>query len=198
MNKTLVMLAAILAIALTLSVSSQAGSIGGKLSGVNGVSVVYVDAIAGKAFPAPDQHPVINQKGLQILPHILVVQAGSTVDFLNSDKVAHNVFWPGVQSGSKKGPGHNLGTWPQGEKRSFKFDQAGVASILCNVHPEMSGYLVIVPTPYFAQTDSSGAYKIDNVPDGQYTVTAWHEGSKTQSKPVAVSGDSKADFTLSK
>jgi len=194
MNKTLVMLSAILA----LTASSLAGSISGKLSGVNGVSVVYVDTMAGKTFPPPEQHPVMNQKGLAMVPHILVVQAGSTVDFLNSDKVAHNVFWPSVQSGSKKGPGHNLGTWPQGDKRSFKFEQAGVASILCNVHPEMSGYLVIVPTPYFAQTDSSGAYKIDNVPDGQYTLTAWHEGSKTQSKPVAVSGDAKEDFTLSK
>jgi plastocyanin len=194
MNKTFAMLAATLA----LTASSLAGSISGKLSGVNGVSVVYVDTIAGKNFPAPEQHPVVNQKGLQILPHILVVQTGTTVDFLNSDKVAHNVFWPSIQGGGKKAPGHNLGTWPQGEKRSFKFDQAGVAPILCNVHPEMSGYLVIVPTPYFVQTDNSGDYKIDNVPDGQYTVTAWHEGSKTQSKPVAVSGDAKADFTLSK
>jgi len=194
MNKTFAILTATLA----LTASSLAGSISGKLSGVNGISVVYVDTIAGKSFPAPEQHPVINQKGLQILPHILVVQTGATVDFLNSDKVAHNVFWPSVQGGGKKAPGHNLGTWPQGEKRSFKFDQAGVAPILCNVHPEMSGYLLIVPTPYFVQTDNSGAYKIDNVPDGQYTVTAWHEGSKTQSKPVAVSGDAKADFTLSK
>jgi plastocyanin len=198
MNKTLVMVAATLAVTVTLTASSQAGTISGKLSGVTGTSAVYVDTIAGKSFPAPEQHPVINQKGLQVLPHISVVQVGSTVDFLNSDKVAHNVFWPNVQSGGKKGPGHNLGTWPQGDKRSFKFDQAGVASILCNVHPEMSGYLVIVPTPYFAQTDASGTYKIENVPDGQYTVTAWHEGSKTQSKPVAVSGDAKADFTLSK
>ena len=182
----------------TLASSSLAGTISGKLSGVSGNSVVYVDTIAGKTFPAPEQHPVLNQKGLAILPHILVAQMGSTVDFLNSDKVAHNVFWPSIQSGGKKGPGHNLGTWPQGEKRSFKFDQAGVVSILCNVHPEMSGYLVIAPTPYFAQTDASGVYKIDNVPDGQYTVTAWHEGAKTQSKPVAVSGDAKADFTLSK
>ena len=194
MNKTFAILTATLA----LTASSLAGSISGKLSGVNGISVVYVDTIAGKSFPAPEQHPVINQKGLQILPHILVVQTGATVDFLNSDKVAHNVFWPSVQGGGKKAPGHNLGTWPQGEKRSFKFDQAGVAPILCNVHPEMSGYLVIVPTPYFVQTDNSGTYKIDNVPDGQYTVTAWHEGSKTQSKPVAVSGDAKSDFTLSK
>ena len=194
MTKTFALIAASLA----LTASSYAGSISGKLSGVSGISVVYVDTIAGKSFPAPEAHPVLNQKGLAILPHILVAQTGSTVDFLNSDKVAHNVFWPSIQSGGKKGPGHNLGTWPQGEKRSFKFDQAGVVPVLCNVHPEMSGYIVVVPTPYFAETDASGAYKIENVPDGQYTVTAWHEGAKTQSKPVAVSGDAKADFTLSK
>ena len=194
MNQRFALLAAIFA----FTASSFAGSISGKLSGVSGNSVVYVDTIAGKSFPAPEQHPVLNQKGLAILPHILITQTGSTVDFLNSDKVAHNVFWPGIQSGGKKGPGHNLGTWPQGEKRSFKFDQAGVVPVLCNVHPEMSGYIVVVPTPYFAETDASGVYKIDNVPDGQYTVTAWHEGAKTQSKPVAVSGDAKADFTLSK
>jgi hypothetical protein len=62
----------------------------------------------------------------------------------------------------------------------------------------MSAYIVVSPTPYFAQSDASGNYKIDNVPDGKYTVTAWHEGSKQQSKPVDVAGTGKADFTLSK
>jgi len=70
--------------------------------------------------------------------------------------------------------------------------------ILCNVHPEMSAYLVVVPTPYFATSDQAGNYKIENVPDGSYTVIAWHEGAKNQSKPVSVSADTKADFTLSK
>ena len=195
MNKALALISA----ALILTTGSYAGSISGKLSGVTGNSVVYVDTVAGKSFPAPEQHPVMNQKSLMMQPHILVVQAGATVDFLNSDKVAHNVFWPGVMlSGGKKGPGHNLGTWPQGEKRPFKFDQPGAAALLCNVHPEMSGYVVVSPTPYFAITDKSGNYKIENVPDGQYNVVAWHEGAKNQSKPVAVAGDTKADFTLSK
>lgn len=180
------------------SASAFAGTISGKVSGVNGESVVYVDAIAGKTFPAPSAHPVMDQKGLLFQPHLLVVQAGTTVDFVNSDKVAHNAFWPMFQQGAKKSPGKNLGTWPTGEKRSFKFDQPGVAPMLCNVHPEMSGYIVVVPTPYFALTDKSGNYKIDNVPDGQYNVVGWHEGAKTQSKPVAVPGDAKVDLTLSK
>jgi plastocyanin len=195
MNRTL---ALIVVVTVALSASGFAGSISGKISGVSGESVVYVETIAGKTFPAPTQRPVMDQKGLLFQPHIMVVQAGTTVDFLNSDKVAHNVFWPSFTSGGKKGPGHNMGTWPQGEKRNYKFDQPGVAALLCNVHPEMSSYIVVAPTPYFAQTDKSGNYKIDNVPDGQYTVTAWHEGAKNQSKPVAVAGDAKADFTLSK
>ena len=70
--------------------------------------------------------------------------------------------------------------------------------MLCNVHPEMAGYIIVSPTPYFAQTDASGAYKIENVPDGKYSVVAWHEGTKPQTKPVNVAGSGKADFTLSK
>jgi plastocyanin len=179
-----------------LSLMANAGTISGKVSGVAGESVVYVDTIAGKTFPPPAQHPLIDQKGLLFQPHITVVLAGTTVDFLNSDTVAHNVFWTGV--GGNKKLGHNLGTWPKGEKRSFKFDTPGAAPLLCNVHPEMAGYVVVSPTPYFATTDKSGEYKIENVPDGSYTVVAWHEGAKNQSKPATVSGDTKADFTLSK
>ena len=57
------------------------------------------------------------------MPHLTVVQQGTTVDFLNSDTVAHNVFWTSV--GGNKKLGHNLGTWPKGEKKAFKFDNPG-------------------------------------------------------------------------
>jgi plastocyanin len=178
------------------SLIAHAGTISGKVSGVAGESVVYVDSSAGKTFPASTQHPVVDQRGLMFQPHITVVQVGSTVDFLNSDSVAHNVFWTSI--GGNKKLGHNLGTWPKGERKSFKFDTPGAVPVLCNVHPEMSAYIVVVPTPYFATSDAAGSYKIENVPDGSYTATAWHEGAKTQSKPVSVSGDAKSDFTLSK
>ena len=184
------------AIVLAFAAASWAGEISGKVSGAKGSSVVYVEAIAGKTFPAPTKNPVIDQKGLMFQPHITVVQQGTTVEFLNSDSVAHNVFWQAI-SGNKS-LGHNLGTWPQGQKKSFKFDQPGVVPLLCNVHPEMAGYLVVSPTPYYAETDNSGSYKIENVPDGTYKVTAWHEGDKPQTKEVTVSGSGKADFTLTK
>jgi plastocyanin len=171
-----------------------AGTIEGKVS--PGKSVVYVDAIAGKTFPAPAQKPVIDQKSLMFSPHVTVVQVGTTVEFQNDDTVQHNVFWPSI--GGNKKEGHNLGTWPKGEKRPYKFDQPGVVPLLCNVHPEMSGYIVVSPTPYFAETDAGGSYKIENVPDGKYNVVAWHEGAKPQTKSVDVAGTGKADFTLSK
>jgi plastocyanin len=171
-----------------------AGTIEGKVS--SGNSVVYVDSIPGKTFPDSTKDPLIDQKGLKFNPTVLVVQQGTTVDFQNDDTVQHNVFWPSI-SGNKK-EGHNLGTWPKGEKRSFKFDQPGVVPLLCNVHPEMAGYIVVSPTPYFAETDAGGNFKIENVPDGKYNVVAWHEGMKTQTKPVDVAGTGKVEFTLSK
>jgi plastocyanin len=186
----------ILATVTGFALAASAGTITGQISGVAGQSVVYVDTISGKTFPAPTQHPVIDQKGLVFQPHVTAVQVGTTVDFLNSDSVAHNVFWTSI--GGNKKLGHNLGTWPKGEKKSFKFDTPGAVPILCNVHPEMSAYLVVAPTPYFAISDQMGNYKIENVPDESYTVTAWHEGAKNQSKRVSVSGDAKADFTLGK
>jgi plastocyanin len=96
---------------------------------------------------------VIDQRKLAKLafdPHITVVQVGTAVDFQNDDSTQHHVVWPSL-SGNKK-LGHNLGTWIKGEKRSFKFDQPGVVPLLCNVYPEMASYVVVSPTPYYAQT----------------------------------------------
>ena len=186
-----------LLLVLVFATAAFAGSIEGKVS--PGKSVVFVDVIAGKTFPAPTAKPLMDQKGLVFNPHVLVVQQGTTVEFQNSDTVQHNVFWPSVTTpAGKKEKGQNLGTWPKGEKRPFKFDTPGYVSLLCNVHPEMAGYIVVSPTPYFAETDASGSYKIDNVPDGKYNVVAWHEGMKFQTKSVDVAGTGKADFTLSK
>lgn len=176
--------------------AAWAGDIDGKVTGMNGHSVVYVATIAGKTFPATKERPVMDQKGLMFSPHIMIVQQGTTVDFLNSDTVQHNVFWTAI--GADKKAAHNLGTWPKGDKRAFTFAKPGVVPVLCNVHPDMAGYIIVSPTPYFAETDESGSYKIKDVPDGSYTLAVWHEGAKNQSKPVTVSGGAKADFTLTK
>ena len=176
--------------------AAYGGSVTGKISGGKGATVVYIEAIPGKTFPAPAKHVAMDQRQLLFQPHAIVVEVGSTVDFLNGDKVQHNIFWPSI-SGNKK-LSHNMGTWPKGEIRSFKFDTPGVVPLLCNVHPEMSGFIIVVPTPYFAEADASGTYKIDNVPEGSYSVTAWREGMKPQTKPATVASTVTVDFTLSK
>jgi plastocyanin len=186
----------VMLLGVALSLAARAATLSGKVTGVPGSSVVYIEAITGKSFPAPAQHPVMAQRHLMFDPHVLAVQQGSTVDFLNSDGTSHNVFW--VSIGGNKKLGHNMGSWPQNEKRAFKFDNTGPVSLLCNAHPQMRGFIVVVPTPYFALTSESGEYKIENIPAGSYSLTAWHEGSKNQTSHVDVVGDTTADFALSR
>jgi plastocyanin len=181
---------------LGLASSAWAGSINGKVSGMSGRSVVYVDTIPGKAFPAPKEHPVVDQKNLSFSPHVIAIQQGTTVEFLNSDSVQHNAFWPSV--GGDKKASHNMGTWPRGEKRPFTFQKAGVVPLMCNVHPEMSAFIVVSPTPFFAETDDAGNYAIKDVPDGSYKLVVWHEGAKEQRREMTVSGSAKADFAITK
>lgn len=186
----------ILLLAAASAVVVHAGEITGKVTAGKGISVVWVEAVAGQTFPKPAKPLTVDQKSLMFQPHILVAPVGTTVQFLNSDNVQHNIFWPAI--GGNKKLMHSLGTWPKGQTRQYEFDTPGVVPLLCNVHPEMSGYIVVTPTPYFAETDPAGNFKIANVPDGSYRVTAWHEGYKNQTKPVTVTGAAKADFTLAK
>ena len=177
-------------VVLALAVVSRANDIKGKVS-VQGIKTaeniaVYVDVIADRKFDAPKDHVIIDQRKMAFLPHVVAVQQGTTVEFLNSDPVGHNVYWPSI-SGNKK-LSHNLGTWPKGEKKPFQFNDLGVASLLCNVHPEMSGYVVVVPTPYFAVTDKDGNFEIKNIPAGKYTLKTWSEDGKPTTQAVDVSG----------
>ena len=182
--------------AVAAEVGNLTGNITGKVSAGKGASVVWVEAVAGETFPKPDKPLQVDQHALLFHPHILVAPVGSTVEFQNNDNVQHNIFWPAI-SGNKKLL-HNLGTWPKGQVRSFTFENPGVVPLLCNVHPEMSGFIIVTPTPYYAQTDEAGNFTIANLPAGNYTVTAWHEGYKNQSKPVTVGAGAKVDFALAK
>jgi plastocyanin len=188
-------------LAVLLAGATDAGDIKGKVS-VQGIKsaeniAVYVDAIPDKKFDAPTVKPVIDQSRMSFLPHVSVVQVGTTVEFLNSDPVGHNVYWPSV-SGNKK-LAHNLGTWPKGEKKAFQFNDPGVVSLLCNVHPEMNGYIVVSPTPYYAVSDKNGNYEIKNLPAGKYTLKTWSEDGKVTTQAVEVTATgATADLTVKK
>ena len=171
-----------------------AGNIVGKVkaSGAkdNANAVISVDKIPEKTFEAPKKHAEINQKNLAFDPHVLPVLVGTTVDFLNSDDILHNVFSP-----DKCAEGFNLGTWPKGQIRSYTFKQPSCqAVILCNVHPEMGAYVVVLETPYFAVSAKDGSYEIKDVPAGKYTPKIWHE--KLKGEPVDVEVPEKGEVTV--
>jgi len=188
-------LIALTAAAATLPLS--AGDIHGKLAckGAKDCAeaVVYVAAIPGKTFPAPAAHAKMNQLNMTFVPHVLPVQVGTTVDFLNSDAVLHNVFTPDACAGK-----FNLGTWPKGQSKSYTFTKECNATLLCKVHPEMEAFVVAVPTPYFAAVHGDGSYQIADVPDGAYTVKVWHPKMKAKEKPAKVAGPTELDFELSR
>jgi plastocyanin len=163
---------------------TMAQEIQGKVSGARaGTTVVYVDWISGKDFKAEGKHATMDQKGMAFRPHLLVVLRGTTVDFLNSDAVGHNIYWKSV--GGDRSKGNNLGTWPQGQSKSFTFWDVGAVPLLCNVHTEMSGYVFITPTPYYAETKADGSFVIKGVPPGHLTLKTWGGGaSKSQQVDV--------------
>ncbi len=193
-------LVVIVAVGLPFAGPSWGGTIKGKVT-VQGIRspehiAVYVDAISGKDFPAPAQHVVVDQKKMTFVPHVAVVLKGTTVDFLNSDAVGHNVYWPSI-SGNKK-LAHNLGTWPQGQKKSYQFTDLGAAALLCNVHPEMSGYVVVVPTPYFAVTAKDGSFEIKDVPPGHYVLKTWSEEGRPTTLAVDVTADKIVELKVTR
>src|SRR6266849_313269 len=191
----------VISFALIFADAGRAGDVKGKVS-VQGIKsaeniAVYVDAIPGQKFDPPAEHLAVDQRKKNFVPRVTVVLPGATVDFVNNDAVGHNVYWPSI-SGNKK-LAHNLGTWPKGEKKPFQFNDLGTASLLCNVHPEMSGYVVVVPTPYFAVTDKDGNFEIKNVPPGQYTLKTWSEDGKPVTQSVNLVPESvTVDLTVKK
>lgn len=157
--------------------------------------VVYIQKVE-QEFPPPEKPAVMNQKNLAFHPHILPITVGSTVKFKNSDDVLHNVFTPDACAQKI-----NLGTWPKGESRTYTFNEEGCISVmLCNVHPEMEAWILVLQNPYYMEVSADGTYTIKDVPAGTYKVVAWHERlkSKTQTVVVPAEGQVQADFALSR
>ncbi|MBI4767808.1 MAG: carboxypeptidase regulatory-like domain-containing protein [Deltaproteobacteria bacterium] len=143
-------------------------------------ALVYLDYVKGE-FPPPKKEAFMGQKSMVFAPHVLPVLKGTTVDFTNDDTVAHNVFTP-----PGAGTRFNLGLYGVGVKKTVTFDNLGENPLLCNVHPEMLGYVIVLQNPYYALTDNSGKYEIKNVTPGTYKLKVWHEKLRETSKEVTV------------
>lgn len=141
--------------------------------------VVWVEDITGE-FPAPKQHAILNQKNLRFVPHILPILVGTTVEFPNGDSLLHNVF---SISPAKQ---FNLGLYPKGRVPTILFDKPGIVVTLCNVHPEMSAYIIVLKNPFFEAPGPDGRFIIRNVPSGNRLVRCWSEDGRTRERRVAL------------
>jgi len=172
-------------------VGSVSGTVVAKSMRTNAGVVVSLTAPSLAVTP-PKQSVEMDQKQMQFIPHVLPVVTGTTVRFLNSDSVPHNVFSPEGK--------YNLGTWPTGQAREYKFGKPGAYTQLCRVHPEMEGFVVVLDTPYFAATDASGRFEIKGVAPGAYKLVAWSERLKPVQQEVTVEGGKAltVDLTLTR
>lgn len=157
--------------------------------------VVYIEKVDDNKYPAPVEHGILDQYNLTFVPHVIAVQKGTTIDFPNSDLVRHNVFSP--PECSKQ---FNLGTYDVGVVKHVTFDEAGEIPLLCNVHAEMSAFVLVLENPYFSVTGRDGSFKIENVPPGTYKLSAWHEKLRTVTKDVTIEAGktTSMDFQLKK
>jgi plastocyanin len=177
----------ILGLIVSCRASVQAGAVAGPgmvtgqatLAGKSGAEgiVVYLD---GEAKSQPLTHAVVDQRDKMFLPHVSVVTRGTRVKFPNDDTVFHNVF---AYFQAKK---FDLGMYPRGATKEVTFDKPGLVVLLCNVHSDMSAYIMVVDTPYYAVTDKQGRFRIAGVPPGTYTLHAWHESGASLTQPITV------------
>lgn len=187
-----------LSLMLGVNLTMAGGTITGKVS-CKGVrtpqdTVVYIEKIEGN-LPPPETHATQDQQNLVYVPHVQAVVIGTSVDFPNSDTVRHNAF-----SAPGSATVFNLGTYDVGVMKTVLFDKLGESALLCNVHAEMNAFILTVQNPYFAITDKTGAYTINDVPPGKYTLTSWHEKLKSVSQEIEVKDGAAvtADLNLAK
>lgn len=154
----------------------------GRPPGVAASTIVYAEALDGSHIQ-PGQFK-IEQKNKTFVPHVLAVPAGSTIAFPNDDLIFHNVF-----SLSRPNP-FDLGLYRSGTSQNRTFPTPAVYHVFCNIHPQMSAVIVVVPTSHITEADNDGNYHLD-LPPGRYRVTAWSERAESSSVEI-VAGNSPA------
>ena len=156
---------------------AEAGSLTGTVqidgkapSGAYGL--VTLEPTSGKWKPRPPKRHVMAQRNREFNPRVMAISVGSTVAFPNFDTIFHNVF-----STSPLGA-FDLGIYKTGEAREFTFQKEGIIRLGCNLHANMSGYLVVVAAPSYVVTDEQGRFKFNRLAPGKYKLKAWSERSK--------------------
>ena len=163
----------------------------GPKRGVQNAVVWLENAPAGAKWPAQPAKTEMDQKGCVFAPRVLVVPVGGTVEFLNSDRLLHN-----LHSLSKDNPSFNR-TQPQNRTIPVTFTKPEIVTITCDLHSWMKSWVVVAEHPFYAVTDAAGSYRMANVPPGKYKLRMWQEalGEATREVVVGPQGGA-ADFDV--
>jgi plastocyanin len=164
--------------------------------GIANVVVRITDIQKGKQLAVPSTNPVFDQKGCEYTPHVLAFPAGSTIDILNSDGILHN-----VHTTSTANPSFNQAQPKFKKKIEAKIEKPEMPiKVQCDAHGWMHAWWISEDHPYYAVTDAKGAFKIGDVPPGDYTLEFWHEtlGKQTQKVTVKPNADTKVSVEMTK
>ena len=175
----------------TISGQVKIMTVGGKAERLDRSNVVvFVEGVGSSDRTHLPANPVVSQKSRRFSPRVMVVPKQTTVDFPNDDVVFHNVF------SLSKANVFDLGIYAKGKTKSVSFPKAGLVKVYCNIHRDMVLNMVVLTSTYFSVTDEAGLYVIPGLPDGDYTLRAWHEFGGEIRQEISVSGGSLHHFPV--
>jgi plastocyanin len=131
----------------------------------------------------------MDNQQMALVPDVVVITAQGSVTFTNSDPVPHNAFSPDHET-------WDIGVIEAKGSKKRTFASPGVYAVLCHLHPNTIGYVVVVPSSYFAKTDETGTFVIGDVPVGTYRAVAWAPGVSPSTRTIKISGNTNVSFEL--
>jgi plastocyanin len=166
------------------------------LAGSNGtlqnVFVYVKDGLGDLKFPVPQAPVVLDQKGCVYQPHVFGIQVGQSLEIVNSDSTLHNVH--ATPAANRE---FNRGQALQGMTHNHVFSTREVmVPFKCNVHNWMTAYVGVLDHPFHAVSGADGAFSLDGLPPGTYTIEAWHEKLGTQTQTVTIGEREQKDIAF--
>lgn len=143
-------------------------------------AVIYYVPEGGSSMTAPTQPLIMATQGKSFEPRVLPIVKGTQIHFPNADPILHNVF--SVSPGNS----FDLGFYRKGESKTWTFEKAGLVRVFCNVHYSMSGFILVLDTPFFTKPDSTGAFDLKGLPEGAGTLRIWQERGRQWSQKVSL------------
>lgn len=153
--------------------------------------VVYLEPLDGQVLAQFANEVVVGQLGKSFSPYLSVSQAGSKVNFVNQDDITHHIY--SADSDNKFSFKIRAGK----TNDSIPFEQASEIAMGCNIHDWMSGYLLVLNTPYFDKTDNAGLASFNIAKQGNYKIVVWHPQMQSENNRMTIVKNITKDDILS-